>query len=191
MGNEEFTAEADEAQRRSVVLLSNRDSGGGATLPLANGLKLYIEGVAPDAAARYGFVVETPEEADVAILRVTTPFEPGEGFFASSIHEGNLAFTGAELEHLRTVMRGTPTVVAVYLERPAVLTEIVEDAAAVLGTFGASDEAVLDAIFGVYAPSGKLPFELPRSMEAVDAQLEDVPFDSADPAFPFGFGLTY
>ena len=191
VGNEQSTAAAEEAQRKSVVLLSNRGSADGMKLPLAQGLKLYVEDVTPEAAARYGDVVETPAEADVAILRVKTPFEPGEGFFASFIHEGNLAFEGAELERIRAVMRARPTVVVAYLERPAVLTDIVADAAAVLGTFGAGDGAVLDVIFGEFAPSGKLPFELPRSMEAVEAQFEDVPYDSVDPLFPFGFGLTY
>jgi beta-glucosidase len=46
-------------------------------------------------------------------------------------------------------------------------------------------------IFGRFAPAGKLPFELPSSMEAVRAQQSDVPYDSANPLFPFGHGLTY
>ncbi len=39
--------------------------------------------------------------------------------------------------------------------------------------------------------AGKLPFEMPSSMEAVRAQLEDVPHDSKAPLFPIGSGLTY
>jgi len=46
-------------------------------------------------------------------------------------------------------------------------------------------------VFGKFNPAGKLPFELPSSMEAVRNQLEDVPFDSKDPLFEFGFGLSY
>ena len=49
----------------------------------------------------------------------------------------------------------------------------------------------MDAVFGEFAPTGKLPIELPSSMEAVRAQREDVPFDSEDPLFAFGHGLTY
>jgi hypothetical protein len=37
----------------------------------------------------------------------------------------------------------------------------------------------------------KLPFEMPSSWEAVLNQNEDVPFDSRDPLFPFGHGLSY
>jgi beta-glucosidase len=44
---------------------------------------------------------------------------------------------------------------------------------------------------GKFAPTGKLPFEIPSSMDAVRAQLEDLPHDSKSPLFPFGHGLTY
>ena len=79
----------------------------------------------------------------------------------------------------------------IYLDRPAVIPEIAAQAAALLANFGASDAALLDVIFGRFAPSGKLPFELPSSMEAVQRQKEDVPYDSENPLFPFGHGLTY
>ena len=46
-------------------------------------------------------------------------------------------------------------------------------------------------IFGRFAPTGKLPFELPSSMEAVRKQKPDVPRDSEQPLFAFGHGLTY
>ncbi|MFO7681111.1 MAG: glycoside hydrolase family 3 C-terminal domain-containing protein [Chloroflexota bacterium] len=54
-----------------------------------------------------------------------------------------------------------------------------------------TDEVVLDASFGAYKPTGKLPVEMPSSMEAVYNQKEDLPCDSENPLFPFGFGLTY
>jgi beta-glucosidase len=63
--------------------------------------------------------------------------------------------------------------------------------AGLLADFGASDAAVLDIIFGKCKPGGKLPFELPSSMEAVKKQKEDLPHDSENPVFPFGHGLTY
>lgn len=54
-----------------------------------------------------------------------------------------------------------------------------------------SDEALLDVITGRAAVRGKLPFELPSSMAAVEAQRSDVPYDSARPLYPFGFGRSY
>jgi beta-glucosidase len=82
-------------------------------------------------------------------------------------------------------------VVDFYFERPAVIPEINQKCAALLGNFGANDAAVLDVIFGRFAPNGKLPFEIPSSMDAVRKQKEDMPYDSENPLYPFGFGLTY
>jgi len=190
VGSEVFQAAGDRAQRRSIVLLKKGAGDGGPTLPLKEGTRIYLEGVSPAVAAEYGTVVEALEEADAALLRVEAPSERGPGFFGF-IPQGSLAFQGEELAHLQQVMRAKPTVVAINLDRPAVIPEIAREAAAVLGTFGATDEAVLDIVFGRCAPTGKLPFELPSSMEAVERQKEDLPYDSEDPLFEFGFGLTY
>jgi beta-glucosidase len=59
----------------------------------------------------------------------------------------------------------------------------------VVGSYGTNDHALVDALTGTIAPVGKLPFDLPRSMEQVRRHPEDVPgYD--DPLFPFGHGLT-
>ena len=71
------------------------------------------------------------------------------------------------------------------------IPEIAEQCAGLLANFGASDAAVLDVIFGRFSPVGKLPFELPSSMEAVRDQKEDLPYDSESPLFAFGHGLGY
>jgi beta-glucosidase len=84
-----------------------------------------------------------------------------------------------------------PTVLVVHLDRPAILTGLTDACAAVVGSFGAAPEAILDLVFGRFAPTGKLPFELPSSTAAVDAQLPDVPCDSEAPLFPLGHGLTF
>jgi Glycosyl hydrolase family 3 C-terminal domain len=84
-----------------------------------------------------------------------------------------------------------PTIFIINLDRPAVFPEINAAAKGVFGEFGASDGAVLDVIFGKAKPGGKLPFELPSSMQAVREQKEDVPYDSKEPLYKFGFGLSY
>lgn len=81
--------------------------------------------------------------------------------------------------------------VAIYLDRPAVIPEIAAQCAGLLADFGANDAAVLDVVFGRFNPGGKLPFEMPSSMESVREQKEDLPYDSENPRFPFGFGLSY
>jgi beta-glucosidase len=84
-----------------------------------------------------------------------------------------------------------PTIVVINLDRPAIIPEISREAQALLAEFGATDTVVLDVIFGRARPEGKLPFELPSSMEAVRNQKADVPYDSQDLLYAFGYGLTY
>jgi beta-glucosidase len=192
VGNDRFRAAGETAQRKSIVLLRNATTPLRQTLPLEGKRKLYIENMSVEVASAYGQVVSTVEEADVAVLRLHAPFElrdrlPLEAFF----HAGDLSFKEEEKTRILTIMRKVPTIVDIYLDRPAVIPEIAAESAALLANFGASDAAVLDVIFGRFAPSGKLPFELPSSMEAVRKQQEDVPYDSEHPLFPFGYGLTY
>lgn len=190
VGNADFQREADVAQRRSLTLLKNK----GNVLPLKpTGLKIYIKNVKPEVAAQYGTVVQTPQEADVAIIRLNTPWVPvktdipmGQGF-----HHGDLDFKGRDLQEVLDLCKAVPTIVDIYLDRPAVIPEISKAAKALIGNYGASDAALLDVLFGKAKPEGKLPFELPSSMEAVRQQKEDVPYDSKKPLYRFGFGLSY
>ncbi len=191
VGSEAFRAAGMAAQQRSIVLLKNGSGDGGAALPLQGRPKLYLENIDPGVAAEYGEVVSDPADADVALLRLRAPFEPREGFLQAHIHAGDLDFPEAQLARILDLMRVVPTVVDIYLDRPAVIPEIAAASAALLANFGAADTAVLDVIFGRVAPEGRLPFELPRSMDAVRRQHEDVPYDSEDPLFAFGHGLSY
>jgi beta-glucosidase len=185
-GRDDFRRTGEEAQRRSLVLLAND-----GVLPVRSRPRLYVEGVDGSTAAEYGDVVESPADANLALLRVAAPFEPREGFLEGMFHQGSLDFPAAERDRILRIAGQVPTVVDVFLDRPAILTEIADGAAALIGNFGAADVAVLDLVFGRFAPSGKLPFELPSSMDAVLRQLPDVPYDSDAPLFPFGHGLTY
>lgn len=192
VGNQQFRAAGDHAQRASICLLKNGTVDGSPRLPLTPGVRLYVENLDPAVAAQFGEVVASPEEADLAILRLTAPFEkrdryPLEDFF----HSGDLAFPEAELTRLLAIMRRVPTMVDIYLERAAVIPEITAASSVLLGSFGASDEALLDVLLGRFAPRGKLPIELPSSMNAVRNQKPDLPFDSDSPLFPYGHGLTY
>ena len=77
------------------------------------------------------------------------------------------------------------------MDRPAVIPEINQYARGLFGSFGSNDAAFLDVVFGKYKPGGHLPIELPSSMEAVRNQKEDMPHDSKDPLYKFGYGLSY
>ena len=190
LGNPDYMAAGEASQRMAMTLLKNDKK----LLPLTAGkLKIYVKNVDPAVAAKYGTVVSKPEQADIAILRLKTPFVPVNSpiTMARMFHHGDLDFKGKEKDSILQLLNKVPTIVDIYLDRPAVIPEISAKAKGLLADFGASDAAVLDVIFGKAKPLGHLPVELPSSMAAVQTQKEDVPYDSKNPLYKFGFGLSY
>ena len=88
---------------------------------------------------------------------------------------------------------GANVVSVVLMNRPYVLTNIAEMSDSVMlayrpgVTCGA--EAVAEALLGETAITGKTPFQIPRTMEQVLAQREDLPKDIVDPLYEYGFGI--
>jgi beta-glucosidase len=190
VGKEEWKKLGEETQRKSFTLLKNDKS----VLPLTEGKhKIYVENINNEVAAKYGTIVKTPAEADIAIIRLKAPWIPVEtkNPFARQFHHGDLDFKGAKKDSIVRLLKTVPTIVDLYLDRPSVIPEISEHAKGLFVNFGASDAALLDVVFGKTKPMGKLPFELPSSMEAVRKQKEDMPYDSKSPLYKFGFGLSY
>ncbi len=191
VGTESARAEAFAAQVAAQVVLKNEP--GVAHLPLSGQPKLYVEGIDPEAFAGWANIVASPAEADAAVIRTVAPWEvrgvPGdiEFFF----HAGSLDFSQAELDHIRQIAEQVPTIVDVYLDRPAILAPVAELAATLTVNFGASADAFTTILFGAGEPRGTLPFDIPSSMAAVEASRPDMPFDTADPTFRFGDGLRF
>ncbi|ROP74047.1 glycoside hydrolase family 3 protein [Curtobacterium sp. PhB115] len=183
VGRADFVAAGDAAQRAALTVLRNDD----AVLPLA-GRRIWVEGL--DASTVTGAqVVGDLADADVAVIRLRAPYDERPGRFESMFHAGSLDFPDERIAHVREVAAQVPTVVVVYLDRPAVLTPLDEVAAAVVVEFGASDAAITDVLTGVAEARGALPFDLPRSTAAVVASPSDAPFSTADPLYRFGDGL--
>ncbi|PAK25670.1 beta-glucosidase [Streptomyces sp. alain-838] len=195
VGCDAFRAAGLQAQKDSLTLLSNRPSptlGSGPALPLARGIKLYTEGVSSADLAPYAVAVADPEEADAALIRLKAPYERvAEPGIAQLFHHGSLEFPEAELERIEGICSSVPTVIDVYLDRPAVVTRLAESAAALVANFGVQGPALLEVLFGASSPRGRLPFDLPRSDAAVTESASDLPFDTKEPVFRFGFGLSY
>ncbi len=189
VGREDFRAAGYEAQARSVTVLTN-GSDAGRALPLSPGLRIYAENLTREVVARHGIPVDRPEDADLAIVRLMAPYEPRSDLFLESwFHQGSLDFPPGLVVRLRRIAAQCRLVVDVVLDRPAVLTPIVGVADAVVASYGTSDDALLEALTGRIPPRGRLPFDLPRSMDQVRAHGEDVPgYD--DPLFRFGDGLV-
>ena len=193
VGSAQFQNEATAAQRRSLVLLENKND----ILPLnARGKRVFLHGVDSATAARYGFtVVADPARADIAIVRTNAPFQRLHANYAFGAlwHEGDLGFRAgdAEFEEIKRITTAVPTIVTVYLDRPAILSELKDRASALVGNFGVSDAALLDVLTGVAQPEGKMPFELPSSMQEVEAQRSSIPHDTSHPLYRIGFGRSY
>jgi beta-glucosidase len=182
----------EQTQREAQVLLTNH-----GLLPVGpKGRKVWLVGVDPKAAQAAGLtVVDTPQQADFALIRAETPSEMLHpySFFGSRQKEGRLDFRDGDpaYEALKQAKAAhVPAVLSIFLDRPAVLTNVQDKTAAILGNFGASDAAVIDVVLGRAVARGHLPFELPRSMAAVAAQDPAVPDDSRDPLFKRGFGIV-
>jgi beta-glucosidase len=194
VGNSYFRRLGLEAQKHSYTLLKNSDN----VLPLRNvplATKFYVEGFNATFVEDRGYsVVEKPEDADYALLRLSAPIASSapieEG---TDLQSGSLEYTVAEKARQAKIYGAVATIVDINFNRPAAVPEVAEGAAALFATYGSSTEAFLDVVFGKdgTGPQGKLPFDLPRSDEAVEASLEDQPFDTKDPLFKFGHGLRY
>lgn len=191
VGSAEARREGIAAQAHAQTLLKN--VAGPARLPLKPDTRVYAEGINPRVLRQWAVVVESPEQADVAVIRTVAPWEsrgnPGE--LENFFHAGSLDFHEEEITHIRAIAAVVPTILDVYLDRPAIVAPLIDDVASLIVNFGSQDEAFIKVLFGELEPLGKLPFELPSSMAAVEANFSDVPDDTKDPSYPFGFGLRY
>ncbi len=181
------------AQAASVTVLENRERDGRPTLPLpVDGprMRVHVEGMRPEALDGWADPADGPDDADLAIVRLGAPFEPRSDLFLEAwFHQGSLEFPPGLVHRLRRIADRCPLVVVVNLDRPAIMTPLVPFAAALAVDYGSSDTAVLAALTGRIAPEGRLPVEIPRSMDAVRASRTDVPSDTADPVYPLHHGM--
>lgn len=101
------------------------------------------------------------------------------------------------LDDIKAVMNevgAANTVLSVYFRQPWVLDDAsgMKNAGAIVGLFGADDNAVMDVLTGKFKPQGKLPFALANSAAAIVRQAPDAPgYAAEDTLYPFGFGLRY
>ena len=177
VGTREQIALGLATQSRSMVVLANDD-----VLPLSPSARLHLVGFEQAG-------VDLPD-ADAVVMRITSPFESRDEYFLENgMHQGSLDLDPAVVARILELAAAHPVVLVVSLLRPAILTPINDAVSALVADFGASDEAVLAVLTGRMRAEGVLPFELPRSMAAVEQSLPDVASDTDAPLYPVGFGI--
>ncbi|BCW77916.1 glycoside hydrolase family 3 N-terminal domain-containing protein [Arthrobacter sp. NicSoilB11] len=178
-----------QAQARAVTVLTN-GSDDLPVLPLAGPRKVHLVNLSEEALPA-GWSAVDADTAEVAIVRVSAPYEHRDRYFLEAgMQQGSLDFPEEEVQRIAALGRRLPTILVVTLNRPAILTPLVDAVDALLVEFGIADDVLLEVLTGVRAAEGQLPFELPRSMAAVEASNPDVANDTADPLFPAGWGLS-
>lgn len=189
VGNPDFKEKGKAAQRRALTLLKNNNN----LLPLPADAKIYVQGLDKTAAATFAKVVDNPKDADYIVLGLETPHgEPKSSAILEQFFErGRLNFTEEEQAEILSLIAQKPTITVLTIGRPPIIPEINAKSEAVIADFYCEHETIFELIFGRFSPQGKLPIELPSSVEAVENQKEDTPYDSKDPLYPFGYGLSY
>ena len=114
-----------------------------------------------------------------------------DNFLSTLFPNGDLNFDNEIETKIKKYSQNNELVIVVDLNRPAILEDIKDYSSALIGTFGVLDKVIYEGIFGEFNPSGRLPFEIPSSMESVLNQKEDLPDDSLNPTYIYGYGISY
>ena len=189
INNAGFAAKGIEAQQKSLVLLKNEAN----ILPLKASTKIFLEGFSKEETKGLTNLVNDAASADVIVLKIGTPDNAGsEKYILQRLfNHGSLAFSDKEEARLLKRIQSKPTITVINLQRPAVIPGINKYTKALIADFSSQDNVILDLIMGKFKPTGKLPFELPSSMEEVLKQKEDMPYDTQNPLYKFGAGIGY
>ncbi|WP_175639635.1 glycoside hydrolase family 3 protein [Metabacillus schmidteae] len=101
------------------------------------------------------------------------------------------------------IQQKVPTITAINFTNQWLINELEPNAAALIATFGTSQDAVFDVVTGKFNPVGKLPFGIPASEDAVEREVGDVPsfaeeeiedfvyVNAAGDKYAYNFGLSY
>jgi beta-glucosidase len=159
---------------------------------------------------RSGFeeAIAAAQKADVVVMALgETAYMSGE-----CRSYADISLKGLQSELLREIRKtGKPIVLALFNGRPMVLTDVVDQADAILNCWlpgVESGNAIADVLFGDYNPSGKLPASFPYHVGQIPVYYENLnsgrPFEDNPigfsskyrdipntPLFAFGYGLSY
>ena len=171
---------------------------------------LYAKGCGVESDSEQGFAeaMKVANQADVVILSI------GENWNKSgeAKSKSNLRLPGVQEELVRELQKtGKPIVILINAGRPLIFDWVADNMPTIVYTWWLGSEAgnaIADALFGDYNPSGKLPMTFPRTEGQIPIYYnhfstgrpsvnEDKIYKSAyidlpnSPKYPFGFGLSY
>jgi beta-glucosidase len=141
-------------------------------------------------------------ELVIAVFGLDSSLEGEEGDAIASDEAGDrtrIRLPQWQEEYLREVKAtGTPVVLILAGGSPIAIPEDIADAILFIWYPGEEGgNAVADILFGDVAPCGRLPITFPKSLDQLPPyedyalQGRTYRYSSAEPLFPFGFGLSY
>ena len=154
----------------------------------------YVEGTSFDKDVNTSKAVSEAKNSDVVVICLGEPAyceTPGSIF--------DLSLNKAQLELANKIIEtGKPVIIVMLEGRPRVITDIAQNASAILLGFLPGMEggnAIADILFGDVNPSGKLPITYPGSSNGITLYdykpIEKFDGNDYKPLYPFGFGLSY
>ena len=148
--------------------------------------------------------VETARKADMIVMVLGDNEQTSREAWADT-HLGDrssLDLVGQQVELARAILAlHKPTVVVLLNGRPLAVNYLAEHAPALVEGWYLGQEtghAVADVLFGKVNPGGKLPVSIARSAGQLPVFYNHKPssrrgylFDTTQPLYPFGYGLSY
>jgi beta-glucosidase len=157
-------------------------------------------------ASHQDWLFDPAAQTDVVVVcaGLTPLLEGEEGDAIASTAEGDrpdIALPAVQADFVRRLAAsGVKIVLVLTGGGPIALGDIADLVEAILFVWypgEAGGEAVADILFGQAAPSGRLPITFPRSVEQLPPFADygmagrTYRYMTAEPLFPFGFGLSY
>ncbi|AQP43899.1 glycoside hydrolase family 3 N-terminal domain-containing protein [Tessaracoccus flavus] len=170
-----------------------------------NGTNFSSAGLAPDGtfyplSLQYRpYTADGPNVRRVSIAGDILPdgSQQNRSYYGETSRIANERDLDAVLDAVAAVDDSIPVIVALKAVNPTIPAEFEPAIDALVVGFSVSDGALFDVILGQHDPQGRLPIAFPRDMDAVEAQLEDLPHDmdayvdTEGNEYEYGFGLSW
>lgn len=186
----------------ALVIANNPDTGKGYDEEAEKYIPISLQYGEYTANSEYvrtesiaGDMVESEAENPYGVVKSLE--KENRSYYGESVTATNYSDLEGILYAAENIPEAAKLIVAVNADRPMIFSEFEDKADAILMGFGIDNDYFLEVASGNYEPSGLLPLQMPANMEAVEAQLEDVPrdvecyVDANGNTYDFAFGLNW